>query len=109
MNSANASFDALSARLAPLTQQSQITQFEWNTVNEELQLIRATFNSRNVELKSAADSAIKVLPQSDPDYTRLVNLYNGLPKLFQLLKAQSETIKKIIADLANKISTVQDA
>jgi hypothetical protein len=105
MNNANASLDALSARLAPLTQQSQISQAAWTTVNEEYILIKATFNARNAELATAADNAIKSLPQSDPDYARLVNIYNGLPKLFSLLKSQSETIKKIIAELANKIAT----
>jgi hypothetical protein len=109
LNTANASFDVLSTKLARLSQQARISQSEWNTVNDEYILIKATFNARNVELANGAYSAVQSLSQSDPDYTRLVNLYNGLPKLASLLKAQSETIKKIIADLANKISTLQDA
>lgn len=105
MNTANASLDALAIRLAPLTKQSQISQSDWTVVNDEYILIKATFNSRNVALGSAADNAIRSLPQSDPSYSRLVNMYNGLSKVFALLKTQSETNKKIIANLANKIAT----
>jgi len=105
MNNTNAALDSLAARLASLTQQSQIAQAEWNFANEEYVAIKANFNSKNASLATAAENAVKSLPQSDPSYTRLVNLYNGLPKLFSLLKAQSETIKQIIANLANKIIT----
>ena len=105
LNNANASFDALSARLAPLTQQAQISQTDWTIVNDEYIAIKATFNSKNAALATTAGDAIRTLSQSDPNYARLVNLYNGLPKLLSLLKAQSETIKQIIASLANKITT----
>lgn len=109
MNNANASFDVLMSRVNTLSQQSQLSQTDWNEVNEEFLLIKSTYNSKHIELRTAADTAIKTVLPTDPNYAKLINLYNGLPKLFELLKVQSETIKKIIASLAAKISTVQSA
>ena len=88
-----------------MSQENQITQDQWNIVNQEYIAIKATFNARNRDLATAAEKAVLTLSKSDPNYTRLVNIFNGFGNLVTLLKAQSETIKKIIADLANKIST----
>ena len=106
LNETNAALDALTQNsLSYLSQQPQISQSQWNTVNQEYQTIRATFNARNTDLVNAATSAVNSLDSADPNYTRLVNVYNGFSKLFDLVKKQSETVKQIIANLANKITT----
>lgn len=104
LNETNAAFDSLAAKLSSLSGVNQITQDQWSTVNQEYIAIKATFNARYKGLGAAADQAIRSLPQTDPNYARLVNIYNGLSKLQALLKAQSETIKKIIDELASKIT-----
>jgi len=106
LNETNAALDALTqSKLAYLSQQTQISQSQWNDVNQEYQAIRASFNAQNANLIDAASAAVKSLDTADPNYTKLVNIYNGFGKLFNLVKAQSETVKQIIADLANKIAT----
>ena len=106
LNETNAALDALTQNsLSYLSQQPQISQSQWNTVNQEYQTIRATFNARNTDLVNAATSAVNSLDSADPNYARLVNVYNGFSKLFDLVKKQSETVKQIIANLANKITT----
>jgi len=109
LNETNAAFDTLSQNsLSYLAQQTQIAQSQWNAVNQEYQTIRADFNARNSDLYNVATAAVKSLDSTNPDYSKLTNLYNGIPKLISMINSQVEAIKKIIADLSNKISTVQN-
>jgi len=106
LNETNAALDSLTQNsLTYLSQQQQISQSQWNTANQEYQAIRASFNARNNDLIDNATSSINSLSTADPNYARLVNIYNNFGKLFNLVKTQSETVKKIISDLANKIAT----
>jgi len=98
-----AGFESVSQAISALDQQSQITQEQWNTVNQEFQSVRATFNARVEDLAQAVIDGIKTLSPSDPKYDRILYVYNRLPEIAKRLKERSAIIKKLLADLANKI------
>jgi uncharacterized protein YukE len=98
-----AGFESVSQSISALDQQSQITQEEWNTINQEYQAVRATFNARVEGLAQAVIDSIKTLSPSDPKYDRILYVYNRLPEIAKRLKERSAIIKKLLADLANKI------
>lgn len=106
VNQTSASFDALAKTTTRLYNQSSITLDEYTRTNEEYQAIRATYNARKTELIDAAEQEVKALSQSDPNYAKIVNLYNGvISKLIPLLLERNKTVKEILASLANKIAT----
>jgi uncharacterized protein YukE len=100
-----AGFESVSQAISALDQQSSITQEQWNTVNQEFQSVRATFNARVEDLAQAVIDSIKTLSPSDPKYDRILYVYNRLPEIAKRLKERSAIIKKLLADLANKIVT----
>ena len=87
---------------------TSITQQEWNTINEEFQIIKATVNSRVTSLQTVAVEAVNAL-ESGTIKTNLIASAQAAQKLAKLLVEQAVRLKKLIADLANKISTAQTA
>jgi hypothetical protein len=87
---------------------TSITQQEWNTINEEFQIIKATVNSRVTSLQTVAVEAVNSL-EASAIKTNLIASAQAAQKLAKLLVEQAVRLKKLIADLANKISTVQTA
>jgi hypothetical protein len=100
------------AALSELTQQvmslitfrSSITQEEWNLVNQEFQIIRATVNNRVSNLQNVAVDAVNALANG-PNKTNLIASVQVAQNIAKLLAASGKELKKLIADLANKIAT----
>lgn len=95
---------ALNTTVDALSSNSSITQDEWNTVNQELQLIRATFNSRGQDLVTTAVNSVNALPDS----ATKAKYIDGIETAKSNAKIFAEAVKKLkqfIADLANKIAT----
>lgn len=81
-----------------------ITQQQWNTVNEEYQVVKATYNSRVNGLQTNALEAINSVPEGD-NRANLVAAGQSAQKYALKLREQASRIKKLINDLANKIAT----
>lgn len=101
----SASLSSLEQNVISLTTGiSSITQEQWNTINQEYQIIKATVNSRVFALQEAAVDAINSVPEG-PNRSNLVAAGQIAQKTAKLLVEQAVRIKKLIADLANKIAT----
>ena len=94
---------ALLPTITELEQANSITQEQWNQLNGEVQVLRATYNARAIPLQEITIAAINSLPSESK---------GTIPQAFQ--KAQSALklfvsyvtdIVKRIKDLANKIAT----
>jgi hypothetical protein len=68
-------FEALEPTATAYEKASSITQSQWETLNAELTVIRATFNARAQALSDAAYAAVEALP-SGPVKNRLVAALN---------------------------------
>lgn len=100
----NASLDALEQKLIQLTNsRGPITQQQWNTVNQEFQIIKTTISSRSTGLQDAAVNAINSVPADQRD--NLKRVFEAAQNTAKLLSEIDARIKKLIADLANKIAT----
>lgn len=99
---------ALEKRVEPYGNVATITQEEWNSLNDELQIIRADFNSKaKVSQQEIIDAVNKV---DDPTDKKILN--NGFEKFKENLKLfvkEFTPMKEKIAALANKINTGQTA
>ena len=103
LNSTFSSLDALRPTVDAYEQASSITQEQWNQLNDELQLIRATFNTRASEVQGLAVDAINALPENLKG-----NYPTALKKAQETGKAFIDFAKILIQrikDLANKIVT----
>jgi hypothetical protein len=87
-----------------ITFRSSITQEEWNLVNQEFQIIRATVNNRVSNLQNVAVDAVNALANG-PNKTNLIASVQVAQNIAKLLAASGKELKKLIADLANKIAT----
>ena len=88
-----------------LKDQSSITQDQWNTVNEEVQILRATYNSKISGYQADAVNAVNALPDSNPQKALLTESVKAFQALIKRFVATAIELKKEIADLANKIVT----
>jgi hypothetical protein len=88
-----------------LKTQSSISQVQWNTVNEELLMIKATYSNSATGYEQDAIEAVNSLPNSDPQKARLLGSVNSFRSLQKQVVAAILVLKKDIADLANKIVT----
>ena len=99
-----ASISALASKASTLVLRPSITQDEWNEINGDLQVIRATYNNRWATIQSAMVDAINSIPEG-PDRATYVgkgNMVQGSIKRFIELVV---IVKKEISNLANKIAT----
>jgi len=99
-----ASISALAGKASPLVLRPSITQDEWNELNGDLQVIRATYNNRWATIQSAMVDAINSIPEGPDRATyvgkgRLVN--DSIKRFIELVVI----VKKEISNLANKIAT----
>lgn len=96
---------SLTASVENLKTQSSISQVQWNTVNEELLMIKATYSNSATGYEQDAIEAVNSLPNSDPQKARLLSSANSFRSLQKQVVAAIVVLKKDIADLANKIVT----
>lgn len=96
---------ALEANVQSLQNQNSITQEQWNIVNEEYQIFRATYNSKVQSYQTDAVDAVNSVPDSNPQKAVLVSSVKTLQSLLKQLVQYAIRLKKDIADLANKIVT----
>jgi hypothetical protein len=97
--------ESLDRAVQSLNAESSITQEQWNTVNGELQVIRATFNNKVNTYQTDAVNAVNAVPDSSSEKALLsssVQKFQSVSKQFVTYAIQ---LKKDIADLANKIAT----
>jgi hypothetical protein len=97
--------ESLDRAVQALNAESSITQEQWNTVNGELQVIRATFNNKVNTYQTDAVNAVNAVPDSSSEKALLsssVQKFQSVSKQFVTYAIQ---LKKDIADLANKIAT----
>lgn len=81
-----------------------ISQQQWNNLNEEFLVNKATYNARNGTLQMAMTEAVNSVPPGD-NRANLVAVVQSAQKDLKQVVEQAFRIKKLIADLANKIST----
>lgn len=105
LQSIAAQAEGLNATVQKLKDQSSITQDQWNAVNEELQIIRATYNSKVAGYQSDAVDAVNALPDSNPQKALLAGSVKKFQALIKRFVQSAVELKKDIADLANKIVT----
>jgi hypothetical protein len=99
-----AGFEALEPTVTAYEKASSITQSQWETLNAELTVVRATFNARAQALSDAAYAAVEALP-SGPVKNRLVAALNKSNDTNKALTAYAKILIKRVKDLANKIAT----
>jgi hypothetical protein len=107
MSSLNSAFSDLKTRITALDQQYQsITQEQWNTLNGEAVAIRATVRARYRDLQEAAKKEYDALPQIPTNYGEKVAIrqYEYADNALTPVTNLSEEIRKLLKDLANKIS-----
>lgn len=97
-------FEALEPTATAYEKASSITQSQWETLNAELTVVRATFNARAQALTDAAYAAVEALP-SGPVKNRLVAALNKSNDTNKALTAYAKILIKRVKDLANKIAT----
>ena len=83
---------------------SSITQDEWDTLNQEYQVVRATFNSRGKDLLNTAIEAVNALPNS-PAKAKYISGINTAKGNATVFIEGMKKLKQFITDLANKIAT----
>lgn len=83
---------------------SSITQDEWDTLNQEYQVIRATFNSRGKDLLNAAIEAVNALPNS-PTKAKYISGINTAKGNATVFIEGMKKLKQFVTDLTNKIAT----
>jgi hypothetical protein len=99
-----AGFAALEPTTTAYEKASGITQSQWETLNAELTVIRATFNARAQSLSTAAFEAVEALP-SGSTKDRLVSALNKSNNVNTALREYAKILIKRVKDLANKIVT----
>ena len=107
LNSLKASFTALKTQIISIDKEYQtITQEQWNTVNGEAVALRATVRARFRDLEAAAIKEYEKLPGEGQTYGQrvAVRTYNSTTDTFSLVTEISEEVRKLLKDLANKIS-----
>ena len=109
LSSLNASFSALKTKINSIDQEYQtITQEQWNIVNGEAVALRATVRARFRDLEAAAIKEYEKLPDIGEGQTygqrTAVRQYNSTTETFRLVTEISEEVRKLLKDLANKIS-----
>jgi len=108
ISSLSTSFSALKTKINSINQEYQtITQEQWNVINGEAVVLRATVRARLVDLNGAALKELDAIEsQNLGTYTRndIINTYNFALKEAKSMTALSEEIRQLIKDLANKIS-----
>ena len=85
-----------------LVQQPSITQEQWNTVNSELQVIRATFNNNAIIQQKNAVDAVNALPDGS-EKSRLLLAVQLFQSQIKIFAEAAKELKTDIANLANKI------
>ena len=109
LSSLNASFSALKTKINSIDQEYQtITQEQWNIVNGEAVALRATVRARFRDLEAAAIKEYEKLPDIGEGQTygqrTAVRQHNSTTETFRLVTEISEEVRKLLKDLANKIS-----
>jgi len=108
ISSLSTSFSVLKTKINSINQEYQtITQEQWNLINGEAVVLRATVRARLVDLNGAALKELEAIEsQNLGTYTRndIINTYNFALKDAKLMTVLSEEIRQLIKDLANKIS-----
>ena len=100
----DASFSALGNMLTDLETLPTISQAQWEIVNNELQVIRAAFNTRQPDLQQAAVDAINKTSAADGK-SRLTAAFETMRPVLSVLIDMAKALKIRVADLANKIAT----
>jgi hypothetical protein len=93
---------ALENKIAKYKQQDSITQSEWEVLNNEFQLIRIEFNSKNLQFQTEAANAIDNL-SSGSDKRFLGQKFEDFKALLIRFAALGKSNKADIGQLANKI------
>ena len=96
--------ESLFNTVAAFQNRSSITQDEWNTLNQEYQVIRATFNSRGKDLLNAAIEAVNALPNSPAKAKYISGIDTAKGNATVFIEGMKK-LKQFITDLANKIAT----
>jgi hypothetical protein len=107
LSSLKASFTALKTQIISIDQEYQtITQEQWNIVNGESIALRATVRARFRDLDAAAIEEYKKLPTVGQTYGQraAIQQYNSTTETFRLVTEISEEVRKLLKDLAFKIS-----
>jgi hypothetical protein len=107
LSSLKASFTVLRTQIISIDQEYQtITQEQWNVVNGESVALRATVRARFRDLDAAAIEEYKKLPDVGQTYGQraAIRQYNSTTETFRLVTEISEEVRKLLKDLANKIS-----
>jgi hypothetical protein len=88
-----------------LADNTSITQEQWNTVNSEAVVLRATVNARVTELNTAASNEIDKIPAARQTFEQknAVQQYNFALEDLQALAKLSDQVRVLIKNLANKI------
>jgi len=84
---------------------ASITQEQWNTVNSEAVVLRATVNARVTELNTAASKEIDKIPAGRQTFEQknALQQYNFALEDLQALARLSDQVRTLIKNLANKI------
>lgn len=81
-----------------------ISQEQWNTLNEEYLVVKATFNSRQPALQLAMTEAINATPEGN-NRANLVAAGQSAQSLAKTIVQQAIRVKKYLSDLSSKIRT----
>ena len=94
---------ALLPTITELEQANSITQEQWNQLNGEIQVLRATYNARAIPLQEITIAAINSLPSESKG--TIPQAFQKAQSTLKLLVSYVTDIVKRIKDLANKIAT----
>jgi len=94
---------ALLPTITELEQANSITQEQWNQLNGEVQVLRATYNARVIPLQEITIAAINSLPSESKG--TIPQAFQKAQSTLKLLVSYVTDIVKRIKDLANKIAT----
>lgn len=97
--------ESLDKSVRVLSQEASITQEQWNAVNGELQVIRATYNNKFNIYQTEAVNAVNGLPDSNSEKELLVGSVKRFIAITNKFIDYVTQLKKDVADLANKIVT----